>query len=402
MSREASWHADLLALRQAAQRDDWHACRDAAARLLSRLPLHRALEITREQVEHRLPAFEHHQPGVTWPRQLIKSLAGMQTAESHWPWPDEGSGLPGPGADEFINAVKSLWQASLTTADEAQQLNAMADALASCILSDKFERWGSRHPEEWARRHSPPHIAEWDLNAREAYWRSIVRSPEARRLGLAAWLEVARRCQEAWAQEEPSVPHGQDPDLLALQQAAERREWDSCRFVTRRLLARLPLQQAVALTWEQVARRLPAFERHQPGVTWPRQFIESLSAGGGGEGWTWPEDDGPFPGPGANTFIEAVYDLWQAARVLTGREERLEGMVDAISRVIRVDVAEDWGARHPEQWSLWYRSALSEEPSAEAQDILLEMSTTPEALHLERQGWRDVAASCAQALGLGS
>lgn len=150
MDDQASVEDVLQASRQAAERGDWNAWRDAAEALLLRLPMSHAVRLTRDFVARRLPAFERHQPGVSWLRELLEALNNQEDSASSgkkWPfWED----FSGPGSGNFANAVESLWMANLRREDARQCAVELMNALSDAIMAEAIEPWGEHHPEEWA------------------------------------------------------------------------------------------------------------------------------------------------------------------------------------------------------------------------------------------------------------
>ncbi|QRK11928.1 hypothetical protein JQX13_18845 [Archangium violaceum] len=191
-----------------------------------------------------------------------------------------------------------------------------------------------------------------------------------------------------------------DAELQASRLAAEERDWNGCLAVTEELLLRLPASRAVRRVRQVVERHLPTFERHQPGVRWPRELIESirdeepLDDGGG-----WPEEEDDHPGPGANNFTRAVENLWRASRSGAEAQQRTEALGSAIASVILAEEMESWGSRHPEEWSRWYElaSAGGNDPRVPATQLTL--MRDPESMRLERAAWMEIAAPLEEALG---
>src|SRR4051812_41638947 len=66
-----------------------------------------------------------------------------------------------------------------------------------------------------------------------------------------------------------SEPPSREDEFQALRLAAERLDRNGCWEATQKLLRRLPEHRALLLVRDFVTRRLPVFERHQPGVHWP-------------------------------------------------------------------------------------------------------------------------------------
>lgn len=191
-------------------------------------------------------------------------------------------------------------------------------------------------------------------------------------------------------------------ELQALRRAADANALNDCRDALEKLLRRLPPAQALELARQQVERRLPLFERQQPGVLWPRDFLESLRVAdpSGEDGRRWPWEDDEFPGPGANTFIRGIDELWRARRLTADEPRRIEALVDAIAAAIIAEETDAWGARNPERWAYWYESAGTGEADPERGRILLACSLDPESVRIKREGWHEVADRLAEALGL--
>jgi hypothetical protein len=187
-------------------------------------------------------------------------------------------------------------------------------------------------------------------------------------------------------------------EVQALQLLAERGDWNACRAATEALLLRLPASHAVRLTRDFLERRLPAFERQQPGVLWPRELL-ALAEGTGpsASNRVWPFED-EFPGPGANGFTKALECLWLANQRMTDVKRCVAELVDAISDAILAETSEHWGSRHPEEWAIWYRLASSFESSPRTADIQLAKMRDPDVKRLKRAAWLELAGSLEAAL----
>jgi hypothetical protein len=184
---------------------------------------------------------------------------------------------------------------------------------------------------------------------------------------------------------EPPVP---EEELQSLRLAAERRDRNGCWDATRKLLRQLPAQLALGLARDFVARRLPVFERHQPGVRWPRAFIEAVSQKGvPDDGSAWPEAEDDFSGPGANSFTSAVEALWKAGRFRSDSQKFGELLADAIVGAVNAERLEHWGARHPEVWALWYQIASTGLEDPRMVEIQLTIMRDPEAVRVEQEAW---------------
>jgi hypothetical protein len=179
-------------------------------------------------------------------------------------------------------------------------------------------------------------------------------------------------------------------EIQDLRSAAERGVWNSCRDAAEALLLRLAAAHAVRLTHDFVARRLPVFERQQPGLSWPRELLAVLAGErSSNEGRKWPEED-EFPGPGANSFKKAVESLWRASLSMSDTKQRTVELVDAISGAIMSERVEHWGSRHPKEWALWYQLAVAGDGDPRTTDILLAMKNDPDVQRLQRAAWLEV------------
>jgi hypothetical protein len=367
MSTRESWQADVLALRQAAARNESYLCRSAAARLLSRLPVQRALEFTQEQIARRLAAFEQRQPGVAWPRQVLESILGGVPREP-WAWPQQpNSGCGIYYEDGFLAALQHLWEASIRFTDKPRRITSLAHAIEDSIFGDM----------------SGPPRTKW-------------------KIGLEAWYDMGRRLAEELERNAAPLREGEDADLLTLRESLDRDDGNSYLFMVGRLLSRLPLAQAFNLVREEVSLRLPAFERHHPGVAWPRQLLESLTSMAPLVDWEMPEDF-EFSGPGANTLVTAAEELWLASLAQGDKDRCVDHLVTATSGAIMAGVVEAWGSKHPERWARNYYLAYhaeTEREESELIDLKLEMTHDKEYIATKYESWLALAARCAQALGL--
>lgn len=192
--------------------------------------------------------------------------------------------------------------------------------------------------------------------------------------------------------------------LQELRRAADTRDWNACSAALGKLLVRLSPEAAWEVAREQLERRLPAFERHQPGVTWPRDFLATRWVANPPSAnlkrWPWPDDE--FPGPGANSFINGVDELWQALHLPVGEPRRLELLNGAIQAAIMAETSEAWGARNPERWAYGYKCASTGEGDLQGYEVLYEKARDPETRRMEREAWHEVADRLAEALGVTS
>jgi hypothetical protein len=192
-------------------------------------------------------------------------------------------------------------------------------------------------------------------------------------------------------------------DLDALRLAAERQDRNACWNATWKLLHGLPARLALQLTQGFVARRLPSFERHQPGVSWPREFIESIfETGTSAASRAWPEAEDDFAGPGANSFTSAVEALWKASRSAEDEQRRSELLADAIVGAINAERLEHWGSQHPDVWALWYQLASTGLNDPRTTEIQITIMKDPGAMRVERAAWSEAIQYLEEALSTSS
>jgi hypothetical protein len=110
--------------------------------------------------------------------------------------------FPGPGANNFISAVRALWEASRLLEDTRRCAEALVNAFAGSIMGEKLEHWGSRHPEAWARWYQLASSGS-DDTSRFNILISSSRDPEAVAVQRGAWLEVADRLEAALLEPAP-------------------------------------------------------------------------------------------------------------------------------------------------------------------------------------------------------
>ncbi|HVG61407.1 MAG TPA: hypothetical protein VNA24_22795 [Hyalangium sp.] len=190
-----------------------------------------------------------------------------------------------------------------------------------------------------------------------------------------------------------------EQELAALRLSAEHQDRNACWDATRKLLHRLPARIALQFSQDFVARRLHCFERHQPGVSWPREFIESISeTGPAASSKTWPEAEDDFAGPGANSFTSAVEALWKASRFAEDEQQRSELLADAIVGAINAERLEYWGTLHPEEWARWYQLAASGSDDMSQYHTLLTIMKDRGAMRVERAAWSEAIHHLEEAL----
>ena len=176
--------------------------------------------------------------------------------------------------------------------------------------------------------------------------------------------------------------------LVALREAALRRDWNGCRAALQVALSHLSVPQILRLAQQEVQRQLPLFERYPPHVKWPRNWLEALAAGSPqGLDDTSAEVLEETPGPGANSFAEAVYALYQA--VTADSAQCVTHAGDAIEQAIKAEVVEKAGSQQPELWKAWYQDAVTgNDPHPNA---LLTLMKNPQVAATELAAWNRLA-----------
>jgi hypothetical protein len=192
--------------------------------------------------------------------------------------------------------------------------------------------------------------------------------------------------------------------LQAARLAAEEGDWNAWRAAIEPLLLRLPTSHAVRFTRDFVARRLPVFERHQPGMSWVREVLEALThpeeAASSGREWPFWEDS---TGPGGASFANAVESLWIANQRRGDTRQCTAELMDALGRAVMAEAIEPWGASHPEEWALRRELAMAEELDQRMRgyEIQLAMMSDPDVKRRERAGLLEVADLLEAALRAG-
>src|SRR5688572_1084714 len=137
--------------------------------------------------------------------------------------------------------------------------------------------------------------------------------------------------------------------LTTLRDAAQRRDWNGCRDAADAALARLPAPKILKLAHHEVERRLPLFAPHHTDHHWPRIWLAALATDTPG---TLDEETTEVlqeaPGPGGNSFAEAVRQLALAAAA--DGTQCVTHAISAISRAIMAEKAETGGTEHRDLW----------------------------------------------------
>lgn len=185
--------------------------------------------------------------------------------------------------------------------------------------------------------------------------------------------------------------------LTTLRDAAERGNWNGCRDATEAALSRLPVSKILKLAHREVECRLPLFERHHPDIHWPRTWLSALATE---SPCTLDEETDEVlqeaPGPGGNSFAEAVRQLALAAAA-ADRKQCVTHALDAISGAIMAEKAETGGSEHRDLWDLWYQEGTSDgerlHPGA-----LVTIMNDPKAVAVGLAAWNRLADELSAAL----
>lgn len=186
--------------------------------------------------------------------------------------------------------------------------------------------------------------------------------------------------------------------LATLREAAQQRDWNGCHDALNDLLSRLPVPTMLQLARDEVARRLPIFERHHPHMHWPRVWLDALATRAP---FTFDESTDEVleeaPGPGGNNFAEAVQQLALAAAA--EGPQCVTHAIKAIAGVIMAEKTEAGGSKHRELWDLWLQEARKAEEYTYYW-VLPIIDREPEAVAAELAAWNRLADELAAALGV--
>jgi hypothetical protein len=192
--------------------------------------------------------------------------------------------------------------------------------------------------------------------------------------------------------------------LTTLRNTDRARDWETWEGTLETLLSRLPVPTMLRLAQDEVRRRLPVFEGHHPHIRWPRVWLDALRSG---EPFTFddmtPEAMEETPGPGGNSFTEAVRRLALAAAA--SGSHRVTHTQEAISGAIVAERREIAGSKYRELWDLYYQEKLrpGEETEEEQQQhkygwVSSKLYDDPDAAAVEVAAWNRLADEIAIAL----
>lgn len=175
-------------------------------------------------------------------------------------------------------------------------------------------------------------------------------------------------------------------DLVSsLRIAGRARDWNAAHAAVAALLVRLPAGDALALTHAEVARRLPTFEAHHPGLDGPRRLLEQIAAGMPPLDADPEQDD--CTGPGGNNFSASLAALLRATRAVDS-DTRARECARAIAEAIMAESTADWGSRFPAEWRRWYEAPPDDDVASSA---LITASSDPASAAVERAAWARLA-----------
>jgi hypothetical protein len=179
--------------------------------------------------------------------------------------------------------------------------------------------------------------------------------------------------------------------LQAARLGGEQGDWNAWQAAIEPLLLRLPTSHAMRLTRDFVVRRLPVFERHQPGMSWVREVLDALNnpedAASSGRKWPFWEDS---TGPGGASFANAVESLWIANQRRGDTRRCTADLMDALGGAIMAEAIEPWGTSHPEEWALRHELAMAGEGDPRVDEIQLVMMSDPDVKSRKRAGLLEV------------
>lgn len=185
-------------------------------------------------------------------------------------------------------------------------------------------------------------------------------------------------------------------DLADLREAAQARDDEKCRFLTKRLLGQLSLYAGLSVALEQMWQFIDIFESYYPQEVWVRRLLVSIASYGMAPDVHLAEAalSQPFHEPGCGNFVKAVYDLVQAMQAKHSPEVRVSFLTSAIGGAIFAELVEAWFGERLEDWE--YRRAHPNDIKAE--QLLHRFFNHPDTLALYSTCWQEVADRLEKAL----
>jgi len=103
--------------------------------------------------------------------------------------------------------------------------------------------------------------------------------------------------------------------------------------------------------------------------------------------------------PGWNSFAKAFEALLDLADAISRRApDSSRAAADGIAEAIIGRASEIWGGHHPDDWDLWYQSALSGNFSDASLEVLGKMAADPAIIDLQARLWDRLADALASDL----
>ncbi len=142
-----------------------------------------------------------------------------------------------------------------------------------------------------------------------------------------------------------------DPDLQALRQSAQNRDWTTSQDTLKRLLARMEPLVALGIAAPQVQAFLPTFESYYPEATWVRELLLTVIA------YASAPKDLPvhtihqFTEPGCGNFLLAVFDTARTVQPEYSHFERYSHITNAVANAILADLQHQYYRVHPDDFA---------------------------------------------------
>jgi len=143
----------ITRLRVAAPLREWGELQAALTDVLMELEYFAGLRIAAERAYAQLAAFEAHNAGATWARQLLVSLVSFGMAPAELP-AEAGAQHNGAGASNYVLSLLELARSAERKTPLENRIRFLANALANLMLADLAAAWYGANPQAWAEQHT--------------------------------------------------------------------------------------------------------------------------------------------------------------------------------------------------------------------------------------------------------
>ncbi len=184
------------------------------------------------------------------------------------------------------------------------------------------------------------------------------------------------------------------PDIVALQLAAEQREWNTLQDTLKRVLTLLEPVAALEIAAVRIHEHLPRFEHYYPEAGWVRELVLGVVSYAIAPKELPDHAVNQFPSPGCGNYVSAVLDLARTVQPGVSPFERYSFLTNAIANTILAELMDTYYSARFDLWERLNTQADEHDPVTGLtvrQAITMRFWSDPAVATQDTAAWLEIA-----------